>query len=124
LGSLTARTAEVDIDGSGEVEIAPQDALRAQIEGSGDIMLRSEPKNLDASIAGSGHITHPDGMRQDRHSRERHARLEQDDIGAAIDDAVAKGAPPDQDELDRAKGKLKARIRHEIAQALAGEDKP
>jgi hypothetical protein len=124
LGGLTARTAEVDIDGSGEVEIAPQDALRVGIEGSGDVTLRSEPKKLDASIAGSGHITHADGTRQDRHTHERHARLEKDDLGAIIDKAVARGEQPDQDELDRAKAKLKARIRHEVAQSLAGEDQP
>ena len=86
--------------------------------------LRSEPKKLDASFAGSGHITHPDGTRQDRHSKERHARLEKDDFGAIADDAVARGGPPDPDELDRAKAKLKARIRHQVAQALAGEDQP
>jgi hypothetical protein len=124
LGGLSARTAEVDIDGSGEVEVAPQDALRVGIEGSGDVTLRSEPKKLDASIAGSGHITHPDGTRQGRHSQERHARLEKDDLGAIIDKAVASGEEPDQDELDRATAKLKARIRHQVAQSLAGEDQP
>lgn len=124
LGGLTARTAEVDIDGSGEVEIAPQDVLRVGIEGSGDVTLRSEPKKLDASIAGSGHITHADGTRQDRHSHERRARLEKDDLGAIIDKAVASGEEPDQDELDRATKKLKARIRHQVAQGLAGEDEP
>jgi Putative auto-transporter adhesin, head GIN domain len=124
LGGLATKTADVDIDGSGEVEIAPQDALRAGIEGSGDITLRSEPKKLDATIAGSGHITHPDGARQDRHSHERHARLERSDIGAVVDEDVAKGAPGGQDELDRAKDKLKVKIRHKVAQALAGEDQP
>jgi Putative auto-transporter adhesin, head GIN domain len=125
LGGLTAKTAEVDIDGSGEVEIAPQDALRIGIEGSGGVTLRSEPKKLEASIAGSGHITHPDGTRQDRHSqRERHARLEREDFGAIVDEAAARGGPPDPDELDRATAKLKARIRHQVAQSLAGEDQP
>jgi hypothetical protein len=124
LGGLTARTADVDIAGSGQVEVAPQDALNVGIEGSGDVILRSEPKKLDASIAGSGHITHPDGTRQDRHSHERHARLERDDFGAVIDDAAMKGGRRDQDELDRANAKLKARIRHQVAQALAGEDEP
>jgi hypothetical protein len=124
LGGLTAKTAEVDIDGSGEVEIAPQDALRVGIEGSGDVTLRSEPKKLEASIAGSGHITHPDGTRQDRHSHERHARLEQRDIGAIVDEAVTSGTSTDNDEVERAAAKLKARIRHEVAQSLAGEDKP
>ncbi|MGZ5930360.1 MAG: GIN domain-containing protein [Rhizomicrobium sp.] len=124
LGGLSAKTAEVDIDGSGEVEIAPRDALRVGIEGSGDVTLRSEPKKLEASIAGSGHITHPDGTRQDRHSHDRHARLEREDFGAIVDEAAARGGPPDPDELDRATAKLKARIRHQVAQSLAGEDEP
>ena len=34
------------------------------------------------------------------------------------------GGPPDPDELDRATAKLKARIRHQVAQSLAGEDEP
>jgi Putative auto-transporter adhesin, head GIN domain len=124
LGGLTARIADVDIAGSGEVEIAPQDALNAGIDGSGDITLRSEPKKLEASIAGSGHITHPDGTRQGRHSHERHARLEQRDIGAVVDEAGANGTSPNDDEVERAAAKLKARIRHEVAQSLAGEDAP
>ncbi len=35
-----------------------------------------------------------------------------------------EAGPPDPDELERAKAKLKARIRHQVAQALAGEDQP
>jgi hypothetical protein len=124
LGGLTAKTADVDIDGSGEVEIAPQDALNVGIDGSGGVTLRSEPKKLEASIAGSGHITHPDGTRQDRHSHERHARLEQDDFGAPVSKAAANGSSSDDDDVERAAAKLKARIQHEVAQSLAGEDKP
>lgn len=124
LGELAAGIANVDIRGSGNVEIAPRDALKVDIAGSGDVTLRSEPKKIETSIAGSGDIIHPDGTRQSRHSRERHARLSDDDIGAIVDKAVADGVPPAQDELDRAKAKLKARIRHQVAQALAGEDEP
>lgn len=123
LGDLAAGIADVDIRGSGNVEIAPRDALKVQIAGSGDVTLRSEPKKIETSIAGSGDIIHSDGTRQSRHSKERHARAD-DDIGAIVDRAVANGTSPDPDELDRAKAKFKARIRHEIAQGLAGEDKP
>ncbi len=84
LGDLIANTADVDIRGSGDVEVAPRDALKVDIAGSGDVTLRSEPKKLETSIAGSGDIIHPDGKRQSRHSRERHARVD-DDIGAVID---------------------------------------
>ena len=120
LGRLAANIVDVGIHGSGNVEIAPRDALKVEIEGSGDVTLRSEPAKIETSIAGSGDIIHPDGTRQSRHSRERHARAD-DDIGAVVDRAAANGTVPDPDELERAKAKFKARIRHEIAQGLAGE---
>jgi len=120
LGRLAANMVDVGIHGSGNVEIAPRDALKVEIEGSGDVTLRSEPAKIETSIAGSGDIIHPDGTRQSRHSRERHARAD-GDIGAVVDRAAANGTSPDPDELERAKAKLKARIRHEVAQALVGE---
>jgi len=118
LGRLAASIVNVGIHGSGNVDVAPRDALKVEIEGSGDVTLHSEPKKIETSIAGSGDIIHSDGTRQTRHSRERHARAD-DDIGASIDRAVANGLDPGDDELERAKAKFKARIRHEIAQGLA-----
>lgn len=123
LGRLAASIVNVGIHGSGNVEVAPRDALKVEIAGSGDVTLRNEPKKIETSIAGSGDIIHADGSRQTRHSRERHARAD-DDIGAVVDRAVAEGREPDADELERAKAKLKARIRHEIAQGLSGEENP
>lgn len=117
LGRLAASIVNVGIHGSGNVEVAPRDALKVEIDGSGDVTLRDEPKKIETSIAGSGDIIHSDGTRQTRHSRERHARAD-DDMGAAIDRAVANGMDPGDDELERAKAKFKARIRHEIAQGL------
>lgn len=122
LGRLAAGIVNVGIHGSGNVEVAPRDALKVEIDGSGDVTLRNEPKQIETSIAGSGDIIHADGRRQSRHS-ERHARADED-IGAIVDRAVANGTSPDPDELERAKAKLKARIRHQVAQALAGEDNP
>jgi hypothetical protein len=123
LGDLAAKIVNVNINGSGNAEIAPRDALKVKIAGSGDVTLRSEPGKIETTIAGSGDIIHADGTRQSRHSRERHAQAD-DDIGAVIDRAVANGTSPDPDELERAKAKLKARIRHQVAQALAGEEEP
>jgi hypothetical protein len=123
LGDLVANITDVDIRGSGNVEIAPRDALKVEIAGSGDVTLRTEPKKVEASISGSGDVIHADGTRQGRHSHERHGRAD-DDLGSVIDRAVANGTSPDPDELERAKAKLKARIRHQVAQALAGEDQP
>lgn len=116
LGGLTARTADVDIAGSGEVEVAPQDTLNVGIDGSGDVTLRSEPKKLEASIAGSGHIIHPDGTRQDRRSHERHARADDSAIRAAAMDSVSHDG--DSDDLERAKARLKARIKARVAAEL------
>jgi hypothetical protein len=123
LGDLAAKIVNVNINGSGNAEIAPRDALKVKIAGSGDVTLRSEPGKIETTIAGSGDIIHADGTRQSRHSRERHAQAD-DDIGAVIDRAAANGTSPDPDELERAKAKLKARIRHQVAQALAGEEEP
>jgi hypothetical protein len=123
LGDLAANIVNVEIRGSGNTEIAPRDALKVKIAGSGDVTLRNEPKTIQTTIAGSGDIIHADGTRQSRHSRERHAQAD-DDLGAVIDRAVANGTSPDPDELERAKAKLKARIRHQVAQALAGDDEP
>ena len=81
LGGLVAKNVDVDISGSGEAEIAPQDSLNVVLSGSGAVHLRSEPKKLEASIQGSGHIIHADGEKQDRH--DRHARLERNDIFTA-----------------------------------------
>ncbi|MBN9546696.1 MAG: DUF2807 domain-containing protein [Alphaproteobacteria bacterium] len=119
LGRLAAGIVNVGIHGSGNVEIAPRDSLKVEIDGSGDVTLRNEPKQIQTSIAGSGDIIHADGRRQSRHS-ERHARADED-IGAIVDRAVANGTSPDPDELERATAKLKARIRHQVAQSLAGE---
>ena len=119
LGRLAASIVNVGIHGSGNVEVAPRDTLKVEIDGSGDVTLRNEPRKIETSIAGSGDIIHSDGSRQTRHS-ERHARAD-DDIGAIVDRAVANGTSPDPDELERAKAKFKARIRHEIAVGLAGE---
>ncbi len=120
LGRLAAGIVNVGIHGSGNAEIDPRDALKVEIDGSGDVILRNEPRKIETSIAGSGDIIHADGSRQSRHS-ERHARADED-IGAVVDRAVAEGRAPEPDELESAKAKLKARIRHEIAQGLSGED--
>jgi hypothetical protein len=116
LGGLSAKNADVNIAGSGEAEIAPIDRLDVGIVGSGDVYLRTEPKKIDASIAGSGAIIHPDGARQDRRSLERHARADEAAIRAAAMDVVSHDG--DKDELERAKARLKARIEARVAAEL------
>jgi hypothetical protein len=55
-GQVTSRTAKVEIGGHGNVDIAPSEEARAEISGSGDVTLHSNPKRLDTNISGSGRI--------------------------------------------------------------------
>jgi hypothetical protein len=56
LGQLAAKSTDVDIAGSGDAEIAPQDSARIKIAGSGDVRLLTDPKDVDSKIFGSGRI--------------------------------------------------------------------
>ncbi len=124
MGDLAAKTADVDIKGSGKVELAPQDSLNVDMAGSGTIYLRSEPRKIETSIHGSGQIVHPDGTMQGGRSHERHARAEDAmmRIGAAIQEALENDDAMDRDDLERAKSRLKARIRAQDARELARQD--
>ena len=119
LGNLVVKNADVDISGSGKVVIAPQETLNADISGSGDIYLRSEPKKLETTIRGSGRIVHAKSASWDR-PRGRHARWERDDIRVAVETGLANDRVSDHDELERAKARLTARIRSQVATELAG----
>jgi hypothetical protein len=55
-GQVTSRTAKVEIGGHGNVDIAPSEEARAEISGSGDVNLHSNPKRLETDISGSGRI--------------------------------------------------------------------
>lgn len=55
-GEVASRTADADISGHGDVAMAPSETARIRISGSGDVYLRSDPKNLDTKISGSGRI--------------------------------------------------------------------
>jgi Putative auto-transporter adhesin, head GIN domain len=134
LADLAAKNANVDISGSGKVDVAPQDSLHVDISGSGTIYLHSEPKSIQTDISGSGKIIHANGTVEDR--RERHARLEGQhervvritdaEIGNAVGDvvqeALANGDAPDPDQIHAAEAKLKERIRARVAQELAHAD--
>ncbi|MES2255613.1 MAG: head GIN domain-containing protein [Pseudomonadota bacterium] len=124
LGRLAADIVNVGIHGSGNVEIAPRDALKVEIEGSGDVTLRNEPKKIETSIAGSGDIIHSDGTRQSRHSRERHARADDEAIRAAVRQALAERDTETADrhgdaDIRRAAETLKYRIQARVARDLA-----
>jgi hypothetical protein len=60
-GNLDAASVDIDVAGSGDVEVAPRESLSVDIAGSGKVTLKTEPKTIDTSIAGSGRIIHPDG---------------------------------------------------------------
>jgi len=121
LGELVAKTADVSIAGSGTVEVAPQDALDVSIAGSGNIYLKNEPKKLQTSIAGSGRIVHPDGETQSVPRHNRHARAEEAIIRSAIMAATANDNDADQD-LERAKAELNAKIKERVARELSNAE--
>ena len=121
VGDLAAKSADVSIAGSGSVEIAPQDALDVSIAGSGNIYLKSEPKKLQTSIAGSGRIIHPDGETQYMPRHNRHARAEEAIIRSAIMAATANDGDADED-LERAKAELSARIKEHVARELSNAE--
>ena len=124
LGDLAAKNVDVDIKGSGKAEVAPQDSLNVDMAGSGTIYLRSEPKKIETSIHGSGNIVHPDGTRQGGRSYERHARAEDAMIRMAVLQALENDDDMDRHEMERAKHRLKERIRAHVAQELAHEEQP
>lgn len=55
-GEVVSKTADADISGRGEVAMAPSETARIRISGSADVYLRSDPRNLDTKISGSGRI--------------------------------------------------------------------
>jgi hypothetical protein len=58
MGQLTARRLAVNIAGSGDLEVAPQDSASINIAGTGRVRLVTEPKELTTHIAGAGRIVH------------------------------------------------------------------
>jgi hypothetical protein len=68
---------------------------------------------------------HADGSSESfpRHGRdyERHANIQDPDLDALIEHAVAIGREPDQDAIKAATKNLKARIKAQVAADLANE---
>jgi hypothetical protein len=56
LGGLKAKSAEVDISGSGQAKLAPSDSAKVDISGSGDVTLLTHPPQLSTHISGSGSL--------------------------------------------------------------------
>lgn len=61
-GEVVSRTTDAEISGHGEVAMAPSETAKIRISGSGDVYLRSDPKNLDTKISGSGRIHRGPGI--------------------------------------------------------------
>lgn len=61
LAGLTTKEAEVDISGSGEATIAPTERANIEISGSGDVTLTTNPKQITSDISGSGDINRRGG---------------------------------------------------------------
>ncbi|RZJ90743.1 MAG: DUF2807 domain-containing protein [Brevundimonas sp.] len=56
LANLIARTARVDVAGSGEAEINASDEAAVEISGSGDVSLTRRPARVTQQISGSGEV--------------------------------------------------------------------
>jgi hypothetical protein len=61
LAGLTTKEAEVDISGSGEATIAPTERANIEISGSGDVTLTTDPKQITTDVSGSGDINRRGG---------------------------------------------------------------
>jgi hypothetical protein len=53
---VKCKEANVKINGSGDCSIDPSESLYVKISGSGDVLIKNEPKTIKTSIAGSGDI--------------------------------------------------------------------
>lgn len=56
LGALASEDAEVSIAGSGRATIAPTQSVEANIAGSGDVVLTTNPPDVESNVFGSGRI--------------------------------------------------------------------
>jgi hypothetical protein len=56
LGALSSASAEADISGSGRASIAPTDEANLDISGSGEVNLLTRPPRLNSDVSGSGRI--------------------------------------------------------------------
>ncbi len=56
LGDLEARDGNVEVSGSGDVEVWASDSLLISVAGSGDVIYRGDPPKVTKSVAGSGSI--------------------------------------------------------------------
>jgi hypothetical protein len=121
-GELQTNDADLDVSGLGNIEVAPQGALNVDLSGAGTIYLKKEPRSIQSDMSGAGHIVHPDGESQGSTRHMRHARANGPDLDVIIQEAVASGREPDQDELDAAKDKLSQRIRERVARELEKQE--
>jgi hypothetical protein len=56
LGSLKAKGANVDASGSSDVVIAPTDWAKLDISGMGDVRLLTNPPKLETDLSGAGKV--------------------------------------------------------------------
>jgi hypothetical protein len=58
LADLVAERVKIEIRGSGDATIAPTETADVEIAGSGDVVLLTTPEHVNQSIHGSGKVTH------------------------------------------------------------------
>lgn len=54
---FTAKSAVINVDGSGDAAVSVSEELQARVSGSGDVTYYGNPKNVKSDISGSGDIT-------------------------------------------------------------------
>ena len=60
LGDVKAQSATVNIEGSGAARLAPTDAAKVEISGSGGVTLLTHPPKLESNVSGSGSVRQED----------------------------------------------------------------
>jgi hypothetical protein len=55
-GEVQSHAAKVKVIGNGKIDVAPSEVALIDVSGSGEINLRSNPKQLETNITGSGRI--------------------------------------------------------------------
>ncbi|MFK7929702.1 MAG: DUF2807 domain-containing protein [Myxococcota bacterium] len=54
--AMVVQTADVDVSGSGDVELTVTESLRARLSGSGDAIIHGNPADRDVNTTGSGDV--------------------------------------------------------------------
>lgn len=66
LGDLVTEGAKVEVSGVGDATVAPTEWAKLAISGMGDVRLKTRPKTLDTDVSGAGRVRQPGQDDDDR----------------------------------------------------------